>query len=92
MKFQRQIRKCSFFQIRNNRLFFYLGLAFEINKSFAIENVVFNELLARGYEVYIGKNKNKEIDLISLLSKTHYGSDGMGGIISNGMMYVGFPR
>ena len=27
--------------------------------------------------------KNKEIDLINLLSKTHYGSDGIGGIISN---------
>ena len=36
--------------------------------------------------------KNKEIDLISLLSKTHYGSDGMGGIITNGVMYVGYPR
>lgn len=36
--------------------------------------------------------KNKEIDLISLLSKTHYGSDGMGGIITDGVMYVGYPR
>lgn len=36
--------------------------------------------------------KNKELDLISLLSKTHYGSDGMGGIITNGVMYVGYPR
>ena len=36
--------------------------------------------------------KNKEIDLISLLSKTHYGSNGMGGIITNGVMYVGYPR
>ena len=36
--------------------------------------------------------KNKEIDLLNLLSKTHYGSDGMGGIISNGVMYVGYPR
>ena len=36
--------------------------------------------------------KNKEIDLISLLSKTHYGSDGIGGIITNGVMYVGYPR
>ena len=33
--------------------------------------------------------KNKEIDLIKLLSKTHYGSDGIGGIICNGVMYVG---
>ena len=37
-------------------------------------------------------SKNKEIDLISLLDKTHYGSDGIGGIITNGVMYVGYPR
>ena len=36
--------------------------------------------------------RNKEIDLVSLLAKTKYGANGMGGIISNGMMYVGFPR
>ena len=35
---------------------------------------------------------NKEIDLISLIDKTHYGSAGMGGIITNGTMYVGYPR
>lgn len=44
-------------QIKNNN--------FEINKSFAIENVVYNELLARGYDVYIGKVKNGEIDFIA---------------------------
>ncbi len=36
--------------------------------------------------------RNKQIDLVSLLAKTKYGASGMGGIISNGMMYVGFPR
>ncbi len=36
--------------------------------------------------------RNKEIDLITLLEKTKYGSDGMGGLISNGLMYVGYPR
>ena len=36
--------------------------------------------------------RNKEIDLVNLLSKTKYGANGMGGIISTGMMYVGFPR
>lgn len=36
--------------------------------------------------------RNKEIDLIDLLNKTKYGSDGMGGLIGNGLMYVGFPR
>ena len=36
--------------------------------------------------------KNKEIDLIELLKKTRYGKDGIGGLIVNGMMYVGYPR
>ena len=35
---------------------------------------------------------NKPIDLIGILEKTKYGKDGMGGIISNGTMYVGYPR
>ena len=37
-------------------------------------------------------DKNKEIDLINLIEKTKYGSDGIGGIITNGTMYVGYPR
>lgn len=44
-------------QIKNNN--------FEINKSFAIENVVYNELLERGYDVYIGKTKEGKIDFIA---------------------------
>ncbi len=36
--------------------------------------------------------RNKEIDLLSLLEQTKYGKDGMGGIICNGLMYVGYPR
>ena len=36
--------------------------------------------------------KNKNIDLINMLAKTKYGSDGIGGIITSGVMYVGFPR
>lgn len=35
---------------------------------------------------------NKAIDLIQLIDKTHYGSAGMGGIITSGTMYVGYPR
>ena len=45
-------------QIKNND--------FEINKSFAIENVVYNELLQRGYDVYIGKTKDGEVDFIAI--------------------------
>lgn len=48
-------------QIKNNN--------FEINKSFAIENVVYNELLVRGYDVYIGKTKTGEIDFIATNSE-----------------------
>lgn len=44
-------------QIKNNR--------FEINKSFAIENVVYNELITKGYDVYIGKTKKGEVDFIA---------------------------
>ena len=36
--------------------------------------------------------RGKEVDLVSLLAKTKYGASGIGGIKSNGMMYVGFPR
>lgn len=36
--------------------------------------------------------RNKPIDVVNLLKKTRYGADGLGGIITNGLMYVGFPR
>ena len=36
--------------------------------------------------------KNQSIDLMKLIEKTKYGSDGIGGIITNGTMYVGYPR
>ena len=36
--------------------------------------------------------RNEEVDLISLLDKTKFGKDGIGGIMGNGMMYVGYPR
>ena len=36
--------------------------------------------------------RSEQIDLISLLEKTKYGKDGIGGIIGNGVMYVGYPR
>ena len=36
--------------------------------------------------------KGKSIDLIETLNKTKYGSNGIGGIKCNGLMYVGYPR
>lgn len=36
--------------------------------------------------------RNKEINLKETLEKTKYGKDGIGGIIGNGLMYVGYPR
>ena len=37
-------------------------------------------------------DRNKSIDLLKILEKTKYGKDGMGGIITNGTMYLGYPR
>ena len=37
-------------------------------------------------------NKNENIDIIKILDKTKYGSSGMGGIITKGSMYIGYPR
>ena len=44
-------------QIKNNN--------HEINNSFAIENIVYNELLIREYKVYIGKTKKGEVDFVA---------------------------
>lgn len=37
-------------------------------------------------------NKNVDIDIIKILEKTKYGASGMGGIITKGSMYIGYPR
>lgn len=37
-------------------------------------------------------DKSKSIDLVSIIEKTKYKEEGMGGIITNGTMYVGYPR
>ena len=37
-------------------------------------------------------DKNSNINIIKILDKTKYGSDGMGGIITKGTMYIGYPR
>ncbi len=36
----------------------------DINYSNCLENIVYNELIARGYEVYIGKTKKGEVDFV----------------------------
>lgn len=35
---------------------------------------------------------NKDINIKDILSQTKYGSDGLGGIITKGTMYIGYPR
>lgn len=37
-------------------------------------------------------DKSKSINLLNILNKTKYGADGIGGIITNGTMYIGYPR
>ena len=41
----------------------------EINYSIALESTVYNELLAKGYEVYIGKTKKGEVDFVATKNK-----------------------
>jgi len=37
-------------------------------------------------------SRNEDIDLLEILNKTKYRTDGMGGIITKGTMYVGYPK
>lgn len=37
-------------------------------------------------------DKNQKLDIKELLGKTKYGKNGIGGLMGNGMMYVGYPR
>ena len=37
-------------------------------------------------------DRNQSIDLMKVIGKTKYGSDGIGGLITNGTMYIGYPR
>ena len=37
-------------------------------------------------------DKNKRLDIKDLLNKTKYGKNGIGGLVGNGMMYIGYPR
>lgn len=36
--------------------------------------------------------RDKPIDIIKIISRTKYKEEGVGGIITNGMMYTGYPR
>lgn len=44
-------------QIKNNKS--------EIDKCYAIENIVYNELIIKGYDVYTGKTKKGEVDFVA---------------------------
>jgi len=35
---------------------------------------------------------NCDIDLKSILENTKYGKNGLGGVITKGTMYIGYPR
>lgn len=41
----------------------------EVNYSMALENVVYNDLIFKGYEVYIGKTKKGEVDFVATKDK-----------------------
>ncbi len=41
----------------------------EINYSQSFENIIYNELIKKGYEIYIGKTKKGEIDFIASKNK-----------------------
>ena len=44
-------------QIKNNKT--------EIDRCYAIENIVYNELIIKGYDVFTGKTKKREIDFVA---------------------------
>jgi len=73
------IKKVSRYDIRGKKIFetndkYYLAdhsLAYvvkdisKVNKGAILENIVYNELVTRGYKVYVGKFDTKEVDFIA---------------------------
>ena len=53
----------------------------------AKEDIVF-----KGVKQFGDKSLYLVIGDFNIIKKTKYGSDGIGGIITNGTMYVGYPR
>lgn len=41
----------------------------EVNYAISLENIVYNDLISKGYEVYIGKTKKGEVDFVSTKNK-----------------------
>lgn len=41
----------------------------EVNYAICLENIVYNDLVAKGYEVYIGKTKKGEVDFVATKDK-----------------------
>lgn len=41
----------------------------EVNYAISLENIVYNDLISKGYEVYIGKTKKGEVDFVATKNK-----------------------
>lgn len=41
----------------------------EVNYAISLENIVYNELISKGYDVYIGKTKKGEVDFVATKNK-----------------------
>ena len=70
-------------------IFLFLILLFNISRLFL--NILPSLPILYASSIALS-DRNKSIDLIHLIDRTKYGKDGIGGIITNGTMYVGYPR
>ena len=60
-----------------------INILFEDNHLLVVEKPI---------NIPVCEDESKDLDLLSILKKTKYGIEGMGGIITKGTMYVGYPR